>query len=118
MYSEGNNLSSFYTNCKEKNYMGTTTQHWLRYLATPVLLLGAVALAQATSANYPTRPIRVVVTVSPGAGGDTMAHAVGRIMGESFGQSVVIDNRAGGSGLIATELVAQAAPDGYTLNIG
>ena len=79
------------------------------------LVLSSVALAQDKPASYPTRPIRLIVTVSPGAGADTMTRAVGQILSDHYGQTVVVDNRAGGSGVIATELVARAAPDGYTI---
>ena len=78
------------------------------------LLASSMALAQDKLTNYPTRPVRLVVTVAPGAGADMIARATGQIMSEHFGQTVVVDNRAGGSGVIATELVAKAAPDGYT----
>ena len=84
-------------------------------LAAPVLLLASLAWAQDKPANYPTRPIRLIVTVQPGAGADMMTRAAGQFISEQLGQSVVVDNRAGGSGVIATELVAKAAPDGYTI---
>jgi tripartite-type tricarboxylate transporter receptor subunit TctC len=87
---------------------------FVRWLAGSALILSSVALAQDKPANYPTRPIRLIVTVQPGAGADTIARAVGQILSDRLGQSVVVDNRAGGSGVIATELVAKAAPDGYT----
>jgi tripartite-type tricarboxylate transporter receptor subunit TctC len=83
------------------------------YCATTVL--SPLALAQDKPAHYPTRPIRLIVTVAPGAGADTITRAAGQILSDQFGQSVVVDNRAGGSGVIATELVAKAAPDGYTI---
>ena len=95
--------------------MSTTAERFVRGLAAAALVSSSVALAQEKPANYPTRPIRLIVTVSPGAGADTMARAAGQILSDHFGQTVVVDNRAGGSGVIATELVARAAPDGYTI---
>jgi tripartite-type tricarboxylate transporter receptor subunit TctC len=71
--------------------------------------------AQDRLPSYPTKPIRLVVTVAPGAGADTITRAAGQFLAERVGQSVVVDNRAGGGGVIATELVARAAPDGYTI---
>ena len=76
---------------------------------------GATALAQPKSGEYPVRPIRIIVTVAPGAGADAMTRAAGRFISERLGQSVVVDNRPGAGGVIAAELVARAAPDGYTL---
>ena len=87
----------------------------LRGLAAGALLWTCVGWTAEKPANYPTRPVRLIVTVQPGAGADTMARAAGQIMSEHFGQSVVVDNRAGGSGVIATELVAKSAPDGHTI---
>lgn len=65
--------------------------------------------------SYPTRPIRLVVPQSPGAANDTISRIVAAKMGEALGQQLVIDNRAGAGGIIAAEMVAHAAPDGYTL---
>lgn len=77
--------------------------------------LASAALAQDKPADYPKRPIRFIVAVQPGAGGDAMARAAGQFLSDRWGQSVVVDNRPGAGGLIATELVARAAPDGYTI---
>jgi tripartite-type tricarboxylate transporter receptor subunit TctC len=75
----------------------------------------SIASAQDKPAGYPLRPIRIIVAVQPGAGGDVMARAAGQMLSERLGQSVVIDNRPGAGGLIATELVTRAAPDGHTI---
>jgi tripartite-type tricarboxylate transporter receptor subunit TctC len=65
--------------------------------------------------GYPVRPIRIIVAVAPGAGGDAVARLVGQMLTDRWGQNAVIDNRSGGGGVIATELVARSPPDGYTL---
>jgi tripartite-type tricarboxylate transporter receptor subunit TctC len=74
----------------------------------------APGIAQAQQ-KYPVRPIRFVVPFSPGGGTDTMARIIAQKMNDSFGQSVVIENRTGAGGTIGTNLVAKATPDGYTL---
>jgi tripartite-type tricarboxylate transporter receptor subunit TctC len=83
------------------------------------VISGAHAQAAATGAGqaYPTKPIRVIVPSSPGGGLDFVSRAVGQQLTASWGQSVVIDNRAGAGGTLGPELVARAAPDGYTLLI-
>src|SRR5688572_16761704 len=85
------------------------------WLTGAVLLCGGAAIAQDKSADYPIRPIRIVIAASPGAGGDMMARAVAQIMTDAWGQNAIVDNRPGASGAIGVELVARAAPDGYTL---
>jgi len=83
-----------------------------------VLVQGVVAVtavAQDRPGGYPSKPIRIVSSVQPGAGGDTMARIVAQIIADKWGVHAVVDNRAGAGGTIATELVARAAPDGYTL---
>jgi tripartite-type tricarboxylate transporter receptor subunit TctC len=80
-----------------------------------MLLVSCGTFAQDKPANYPQRPIRLIVTVAAGAGADTIARAAGQFMSERWGQTVVVDNRAGGSGVIGSETVANSAPDGYTL---
>ena len=87
--------------------------------AVAACFMGAVAAAQTASAQsaYPNKPIRVVVAFGPGGVTDIVARLVGKKLNEHFGQSVVVDNRAGAGGIVASKLVAGAAPDGYTLLI-
>ena len=68
--------------------------------------------------SYPAKPIRLIVGFAAGGGSDILARALGQPLGELLGQQVTIDNRAGAGGIIATELGARAAPDGYTLLVG
>lgn len=72
--------------------------------------------AQAQPAgSYPARPVRIVVPFAAGGNVDLVARAVSQRLSENLGQQVIVDNRAGASGLVGTHLVAKAAPDGYTL---
>lgn len=84
-----------------------------------VSLLSGVALAQIAQAwsadAYPTKPIRMVVGYPPGGANDLVGRAIATRMSPRLGQQVIVENRAGAAGNIGTELVARAAPDGYTL---
>lgn len=75
----------------------------------------ASALAQA---QYPDRPIRIVVGFTPGGGNDIIARVFGQKLSESLGQPVVIENKPGAGAMLATEYVARSAADGYTLLVG
>ncbi|MFO1160212.1 MAG: tripartite tricarboxylate transporter substrate binding protein [Reyranellaceae bacterium] len=75
----------------------------------------AMAPGAATAQSWPTRPLRIVVPAVPGGATDIVTRAVAQPLAERLGQSVVVENRAGGSGLIALDTVATSPSDGYTL---
>jgi tripartite-type tricarboxylate transporter receptor subunit TctC len=88
-------------------------------LAAALGTASMLASAQVVSdAAYPARPIRMIAPSSSGGPVDVMARVVAQGLGEVLGQQVVVDNRAGAAGLIGTETVASATPDGYTLLFG
>ncbi len=86
----------------------------LNSLASLVLLLCTVAVP-AGAADYPSRPVTLVVAFTPGGASDVLARILGRKLEQILGQPFVIDNRPGAGGNVAAEAVAHAAPDGYTL---
>ncbi len=71
--------------------------------------------AQAQSEKYPSKPVRLIVPFSPGGGTDITARALGQKLSEAFGQSVIVDNRPGASGMIGAEIAAKSNPDGYSM---
>jgi len=85
----------------------------MRFLAA-LLFLGWSAVASAQEA-YPSRPIRLIVSFTPGGGADLTARTVGQSMSETLRQPVVVENRPGANGLLGATAVAKSAPDGYTL---
>jgi tripartite-type tricarboxylate transporter receptor subunit TctC len=78
-------------------------------------VLAALMLAAPASAQFPTKPIHIIVPFPAGGSADIMARVVGQKMTETWGQPVVVDNRPGAGGNIAAELAAKSASDGYTL---
>lgn len=82
------------------------------------LFAAGAAVAQSAPPDYPNRPIRIVVTFTPGGAPDIIARLLGERFTAAWGQPVVIDNKPGSGGNIGSDFVAKAAPDGYTLVVG
>jgi tripartite-type tricarboxylate transporter receptor subunit TctC len=89
----------------------------LQALAAPLLSAALAATAPAALA-FPTKTITIVVPTAAGGGNDAMARTIAQKLGPLLGQTLIIDNRAGANGSIASEFVARAAPDGHTLMLG
>lgn len=87
---------------------------WLVPLAG-LLLSSGMAAAQDKGLKYPTRPIRILIGVAPGAGADMVARATAQILTDRWGQNAVVDPRPGGGGVIASETLLRSTPDGYTI---
>jgi len=90
-------------------------------MKTKILAAGLALAASAALAQYPTKPVTIVVGFEPGGGTDTTARIVQGPLGEQLGQQIVVENRAGAGGNIAVDHVAKATPDGYTIvlaNVG
>src|SRR5512139_3302088 len=83
-----------------------------------VTLLLCVGVQPLVAADYPTRPIRMIVPFPPGGGNDLLARSISQPLSQLIGQQVVVDNRGGAGGQIGAELAAAAAPDGYTIFLG
>jgi tripartite-type tricarboxylate transporter receptor subunit TctC len=81
----------------------------------PGFLLCALMLATNAAADYPERPIRLISVGAPGGTPDILSRRIGSQLSEVFKKQIVVDNRAGGGGIIAAEMAAKAPPDGYTL---
>ena len=77
-------------------------------------LAACAGQASAADATYPVKPIRMLIAAVAGGTSDILARVIGAKLAESWGQQIIVDNRPGGSGLIANEMLVKAAPDGYT----
>jgi tripartite-type tricarboxylate transporter receptor subunit TctC len=83
--------------------------------ASALVVLGSSALAQSAPANFPSKPIKIVVPFPAGGTSDVLARMLGQKMTDSWGQPVVIENKPGSSGNLGADAVAKSAPDGHTL---
>jgi tripartite-type tricarboxylate transporter receptor subunit TctC len=101
-----------------RSYLGCLMTCSYRLISAIAVLVLAASLAQAEDQDYPTRAITLVVPYAAGGGNDAMARIVADHMSRTLGQQIVIENRGGAGGTIATRAVAKAAPDGYTLVLG
>ena len=79
------------------------------------VLAAALAVGSASAQQFPTKPIRLIVPFAPGGATDYMGRTIAQKLSESLRQPVVVDNRPGANAILGTDMVAKAAPDGYTL---
>ncbi|TMG97901.1 MAG: tripartite tricarboxylate transporter substrate binding protein, partial [Betaproteobacteria bacterium] len=87
----------------------------MAWVALVLPLFSALAIGQA---NYPNRPVKMIVPFAPGGASDFVARIISPKLGELLGQTIVIENRPGASGNIGMEAAAKAAADGYTIYLG
>src|SRR5262245_43466039 len=90
----------------------------MRSLRVILPLVVAVTLSSGAAAEFPDKPIRLIVPQAPGSATDTVARILGAELAKEIGQQVIVDNRPGGALTIGIDLTAKAAPDGYTLCVG
>ena len=92
-----------------------TPLNFLRSAALFVVVSTLLSSAHLAAQGYPAKPVRLVVPLAPGGATDIQARVLAKVLTEHFGQSFIVDNRPGASGMIGAEAVAKAAPDGYTI---
>jgi tripartite-type tricarboxylate transporter receptor subunit TctC len=90
----------------------------LRLAVCSLIAACTVIAGNAAAQSWPARPIRFVVPLPPGGGADLVARTIGEKLNRTLGQQVIVDNRPGGGTVIGADLVAHAAPDGYTMLLG
>ncbi|MBO9513241.1 MAG: tripartite tricarboxylate transporter substrate binding protein [Variovorax sp.] len=90
----------------------------MKMLRTLLFVVGSLPGLAAPAAAQDAKPLRIVVPFSAGSGSDTLARSIGQLVTQETGQPVVVDNKPGGSGLIAVQAVMSAPPDGHTLLLG
>ncbi len=95
--------------------MRQRSSHCVFTAALAVAATGFIPPHAVAAEPYPARPLRLVVPFAPGGGSDVIGRIIGQDLSRLFGQSVVVDNRPGAASMLGTDLVARAAPDGYTL---
>ncbi|HEY1325479.1 MAG TPA: tripartite tricarboxylate transporter substrate binding protein [Casimicrobiaceae bacterium] len=88
------------------------------FLGAAGALAASVALGARAQSGYPSRVIRIIAPVQPGGGVDLVARTIAEGLTKAFGQSVIVENQSGGGGVVASQAVARATPDGYTLMVG
>ena len=93
------------------------TRTW-KCVARGVLLVALFVPASARADDYPSHPIKIIVPFAPGGAADAVARIIGKRVGETIGQPIVVENRAGAAAIVGTEDVHKAPPDGYTLLLG
>src|SRR3954471_4923433 len=87
---------------------------WMAAVAALSVCVAAPLCAQ----TFPNKPIRMLVAYAPGGGTDILARTIAQAMSEDLGQPVVVENKPGAGSQLATDIVAKAAPDGYTILMG
>src|SRR5262245_60004628 len=105
----GNTILGFHADEETRTAMHGTTMRALCFILASCIPLGGLAQA------WPAKPVRMLVPFAPGGGVDFAARIVSRRLSERLGQQVVVENRAGANGIIALEVLKNAAADGYTL---
>jgi tripartite-type tricarboxylate transporter receptor subunit TctC len=91
---------------------------WMRTLCAAWLIVSQAAVAQGQAAAFPSKPIRIYVPFSAGSGADTNSRFYGEMIGKMFGQQVLVENKPGGSGVVAVQATRQAPADGHTILMG
>jgi tripartite-type tricarboxylate transporter receptor subunit TctC len=107
-----------WTEPKRTNHNPSKEEDPMNKLIKPIALACMLLPFAASAAQYPDKPIRMLVGFAPGGGTDTTARAMANKLGERLGQQIIVDNRPGAAGNIATEITSRANPDGYTILMG